>query len=53
MIEILIILIPNLKVELIAPVLCKGYPREDTLAAFDKLAEGIAVKLKEAGLIAG
>jgi len=46
-------LIPNLKVELIDPVLCKGYPRQDTLAALDKLADSIAQKHKIQGLSDG
>jgi flavorubredoxin len=35
-------LIPNLKVELLAPVLCKGYPRQNDFAALDALADAIA-----------
>lgn len=35
-------LMPALKVEVIEPVLCRGYPREDTLAALDRLADAIA-----------
>jgi flavorubredoxin len=45
-------LIPNLKVELIEPVLCKGLPRDDTLAALDRLAEQIAQKHRDEGLLA-
>ncbi len=37
-------LIPNLKVELIEPVVCRGYPRLETFKALDKLAEAIAAK---------
>jgi flavorubredoxin len=37
-------LIPNLKVEILPPVLCKGFPREDTLSALDALAATIAAK---------
>jgi len=46
-IEILAGMIPNLKVEVLDPVLCKGLPKEDTLAALDGLAESIAVKHRE------
>ena len=44
-------LIPNLKVELLDPVLCKGLPREDDLAAVDRLVNDIAAKHAEIGLI--
>lgn len=35
-------LIPNLKVEILDPVLCRGYPQGEALAALDKLATTIA-----------
>lgn len=35
-------LIPNLKVELLEPVLCKGYPRRDTFEKLDALARKVA-----------
>lgn len=37
-------LIPNLKVELLTPVLCKGLPRESDYAALSGLADAIASK---------
>jgi flavorubredoxin len=37
-------LMPNLKVELLSPVLCKGVPRAADLEALDKLADTIAEK---------
>ena len=40
-------LIPNLKVEIIDPVLCKGYPRDADLQALDKMADAIARKHKQ------
>ena len=40
-------LIPNLKVEILTPVLCKGLPREPDFTALSGLAETIAVKHKE------
>jgi flavorubredoxin len=43
--------IPNLKVEIIPPVLCKGFPKETDLQALDELAETIARKHKDAGYI--
>ena len=42
--------IPNLKVELLAPVIAKGSPKPADLAAVDALAETIAAKHKELGL---
>ena len=42
-------LIPNLKVEIIPPVLCKGQPREADYQALEKLAETIVQKHKESG----
>ncbi len=37
-------LIPNLKVEILDPVLCRGYPQAEAFAALDKLATAIADK---------
>jgi flavorubredoxin len=42
-------LIPNLKVEIIPPVICKGQPREADFQALEKMAETIALKHKESG----
>jgi flavorubredoxin len=42
-------LIPNLKVEVLAPVLSKGFPREEDFKALDNLASIIAKKHKERG----
>lgn len=39
-------LIPNLKVEILKPVLCKGAPREEDFRALDELADTIASKHK-------
>lgn len=44
-------LIPNLKVELIDPILCKGYPRKDTLSQIEQMAMSIAKKHKELGIL--
>ncbi|RKX84606.1 MAG: FprA family A-type flavoprotein [Spirochaetes bacterium] len=49
-VEILAGMIPNLKVEIIEPVLCKGLPTDDDFKALDKLAEKIAQKHREAGI---
>ena len=44
-------LIPNLKVEILSPVLCKGFPQQDDFDALEKLAATIADKHKENQLI--
>jgi flavorubredoxin len=43
-------LIPNLKVEILDPVLCRGFPREADFKALDNLAATIAEKHKEHNL---
>jgi flavorubredoxin len=43
-------LIPNLKVEILDPVLCKGFPKEADFRALDNLAATIAEKHKEHNL---
>ena len=48
-VEVLAGMIPNLKVEIIEPVLTKGVPLEADFKALDKLAESIASKHKEQG----
>jgi flavorubredoxin len=42
--------IPNLKVEIIPPVLCKGYPRQKDFEALSTLADAIAQKHAGLGL---
>jgi len=44
-------MIPNLKVEVLAPVLSKGFPREEDFKALDNLANTIAEKHKERGFV--
>ena len=44
MVDQLASLIPNLKVEVIGPILTKGFPREDDLKKLDDLAEKIKEK---------
>lgn len=46
-VEILAGMIPNLKVEVIEPVLAKGLPSEDNFKALENLAKTIAMKHKE------
>lgn len=45
--EVLTSMLPNLKVEILEPVLCKGYPREADFNSLDRLADTIAQKHKE------
>jgi flavorubredoxin len=42
-------MIPNLKVEVLSPVMVKGFPREVDFQALDSLADNIARKHREAG----
>ena len=49
-VDILAGMIPNLKVEVIEPVLAKGLPSDNDLKALDNLAETIATKHKEHGM---
>jgi flavorubredoxin len=44
-------LIPNLKVEVLEPVLCKGLPRQADFKALEKLADTIAKKHKAEGFV--
>jgi flavorubredoxin len=48
-VETLAGMIPNLKVEVLSPVLCKGLPAESDFKALDDLAAAIANKHKENG----
>lgn len=43
-VEILAGMIPNLKVEVLPPVLCKGRPTAETFAALDALADTVDIK---------
>jgi flavorubredoxin len=43
-------MIPNLKVEVLPPVICCGLPRDADFAALEKLADTIAQKHKALGL---
>jgi len=44
-------MIPNLKAEVLAPVISKGFPREEDFKALDNLASTIAQKHKERGFV--
>jgi flavorubredoxin len=48
-VETLAGMIPNLKVEILEPVLCKGLPNNDVFKALDELAVNIAEKHRENG----
>jgi flavorubredoxin len=45
-------LIPNLKVELLTPVVTKGYPKESDFKALANLAEEILLRHRQAGIVA-
>jgi flavorubredoxin len=49
-VEVIAGMIPNLKVEILTPVVIKGYPKEADYQALDKLADAIVAKHREAGL---
>jgi flavorubredoxin len=51
MVEQITGLIANLKVELIEPVIAKGYPKENDFIALDKLADQISAKHKELKIV--
>jgi flavorubredoxin len=48
-VEQLAAMIPNLKAEVLPPVICKGFPREEDFKSLDNLAGAIAQKHKEHG----
>ena len=51
MVEQLTALIPDLKAQLLEPVVAKGYPKNGDFQALDKLADTILKKHKELGII--
>lgn len=50
MVEQLAGLLTNLKIELIPPVVAKGYPKDEDFQALDRLADQILAKHKEIGI---
>ncbi|MGL1931104.1 MAG: FprA family A-type flavoprotein [Desulfotalea sp.] len=48
-VETLAGMLPNLKVEILQPVLCKGIPNKEAYKALDEMADMIALKHKECG----
>ena len=51
MVEQLTAAMPNLKVEILEPVVTKGFPKENDFKALDRLADDILRKHKENGII--
>lgn len=43
-------MISNLEVDLLEPVLCRGYPRDKDFQALDQLADAVAMRHRELGL---
>jgi flavorubredoxin len=50
MVEQIAGIISNLKVEILEPVIAKGYPKDDDFTALEKLADKILIKHKELGI---
>jgi len=50
MVEQIKSLMPNLKVELLEPVVAKGHPKDDDFAALNELADRILAKHKQIGI---
>jgi flavorubredoxin len=50
-VETLTGMVPNLKAEILNPVICKGFPREADFAALDELARTIATKHQEGNFV--
>lgn len=50
-VEVLAGMIPNLKVEVIPPVMAKGFPKADDLASLDRLADAIMSKHQADALV--
>jgi flavorubredoxin len=51
MVEQITALLGNLKVEILEPVVTKGYPNDDDFTALEKLADKILTKHKELGIV--
>jgi flavorubredoxin len=51
MVEQLAGMMPNLKAEILEPVVIKGFPKDDGFAALDRLADDILAKHKELGIV--
>ena len=51
MVEQLTSMLPNLKAEILEPVIAKGFPKDDDFAALDRLADEILAKHKELEIV--
>jgi len=51
MLEQLTSMLPNLKVEILEPVITKGFPKDNDFIALDKLADAILAKHKGLGIV--
>ena len=51
MVEQLTSMLPNLKAEMLEPVVAKGFPKDDDFAALDRLADEILCKHKELKIV--
>jgi flavorubredoxin len=51
MVEQLTSMLPNLKVEILEPVITKGFPKDNDFMALDRLADEILAKHKELGIV--
>jgi flavorubredoxin len=51
MVEQLTAMLPNLKAEILGPVITKGFPKDDDFIALDRLADEILAKHKELGIV--
>jgi flavorubredoxin len=51
MVEQLTAMLPNLKTEILEPVITRGFPKDNDFIALDRLADKILAKHKEAGIV--
>ena len=51
MVEQLTALLPNIKAEILEPVIIKGHPKDEDFAALDRLADDILTKHKELNIV--
>ncbi len=51
MVDIITGMLTNLKVEIVEPVIIKGYPKKEDLHALERLADAILEKHKSAGIV--
>jgi flavorubredoxin len=51
MVDQIVSMVPNLKVEVLAPVIIKGHPKDNDFEALEKLADTITTKHKELKLL--